>query len=98
MYRKIIGGVVILVFAIVIAFNVNMNLNVNSEISLLTLENIEALATESTDPCAGNAYHSSDEILKKEECITANKQNGHMLSCKSETGKCCDPTKQTHCQ
>lgn len=96
MKKKIFVGIAVLAITAIASFNVN--LNTNSEVSLLTLANVEALASESTDPCAGNTYHSPNEILKKETCITAGKQNGHMLSCISETGKCCDPTKQTHCQ
>jgi len=96
MKKKIFFGIAVLAITAIASFNVN--LNTNSEVSLLTLANVEALASESTDPCAGNTYHSPNEILKKETCITAGKQNGHMLSCISETGKCCDPTKQTHCQ
>ena len=96
MKKEILVGIAVLAIAAIAAFNVN--LNTKSEVSLLTLANVEALASESTDPCAGNTYHSPNEILKKETCITAGKQNGHMLSCISETGKCCDPTKQTHCQ
>ena len=96
MKKKIFFGIAVLAITAIASFNVN--LNTNSEVSLLTLANVEALASGSTDPCAGNTYHSPNEILKKETCITAGKQNGHMLSCISETGKCCDPTKQTHCQ
>ena len=97
MKKKIFGGMIVLAIVAVAAFNMNFNLK-NNQFTSLTLANVEALASESTDPCAGNTYHSPNEILKKETCITAGKQNGHMLSCISETGKCCDPSKQTHCQ
>jgi hypothetical protein len=96
MKKEIFVGMIVLAIATIAVFNVN--LNTNSEVSLLTLANVEALAQESTDPCAGNTYHSSNQILEQKNCITAGKQNGTMLSCVDKSGRCCDPTKQTHCQ
>ena len=47
MKKKIIIGIAVLAIAIIAVFNVNLRVGKKSEISLLVLANIEALASES---------------------------------------------------
>jgi len=55
MKKKILYGIVVLAIAAIAAFNVN--LNTNDEMSLLTLANIEALASEGVDQCDITKYN-----------------------------------------
>ena len=52
MKKKILGGIAVLAIAVVAAFNVSINTQ-DSEISLISLENVEALAGE-----ASSTYYS----------------------------------------
>lgn len=47
MKKKIFGGIAILTIAVLAAFNVNLD-NENNDLSLLSLANVEALASETT--------------------------------------------------
>ena len=99
MKKKILSGVFALALHATAGFGVNKSMKSDVKLSDLALVNVEALAiNENSNPCGDNNYHAPNQILKQLKCITANKQNGHMLSCVNDSGKCCDPTKQTHCQ
>ncbi len=52
MKKKIFGGVAVLAIAMAVAFHVNLNRSKTSQLSLLALANVEALAqVESGDYC-----------------------------------------------
>ena len=44
MKKQVLGGIAVLAIAAVAAFNVNLNMNQKSDMSLLALANVEALA------------------------------------------------------
>lgn len=55
MKKKILGGIAVLAIAVVAAFNVSINTQ-DSGMSLISLENVEALASGE----ASSTYYSSD--------------------------------------
>ncbi len=96
MKKKFLNGIAVLSFAAIAAFN--LNLDFANKVSPLTLANIEALASESDDPCRGNPFYASNQALKSERCLKYPLVYGYKLTCKNETGRCCDPTDQTKCE
>lgn len=77
MKKKILSGLFTISIAAVVAFNVSMNMD-KSELSLLVLANVEALASSEAspgDPCYKGSYNSSlpeatkcAQPCKKERC------------------------------
>ena len=56
MRTKILGGIVILAITILLVFNVNLNLNEKDTMSLLSLDNLEALADPEVYVPEGDFY------------------------------------------
>jgi hypothetical protein len=96
MRKKLFIGTAILSFAAIAAFN--LNLDFANKVSPLTLANIEALASESDDPCRGNPFYSSDQALTSVRCLKYPLVYGYKLSCVDKSGRCCDPADQTKCE
>ncbi|MDR1553790.1 MAG: NVEALA domain-containing protein [Prevotellaceae bacterium] len=57
--RYIFGGIAVLVIAIAIGINVNLNSQKSNNLSVLSMANIEVLATENEN-CPGGSCASTD--------------------------------------
>lgn len=68
MKKKIIGGIAIMAIAIAAAFNLNLNKE-SQDLSMLSLANVDALASESTS--------------KKYDCYSILNGSGQSISCSS---------------
>ena len=97
MKKYILLLIIILLASIFVLFK--KNFRSKGDTYLLTLANIEALGfNEEDDPCSGNPFYASDQALKSVRCMKYPFVFGYKLSCKSESGRCCDPTTQTKCE
>ncbi len=97
MNKKVL--MVIIAITVMLTVIINANLSLKSEVSSLTLLNVEALAfDESSDPCDGNPFYASNEALRQVRCLKYPLVFGYKMSCVTEDGRCCDPTTQTKCE
>ena len=89
MKKKIILGFAVLAIAAVAAFNVNLNTNQKSDMSLLALANVEALADGEINPsnCPGGYCNWSDSWGNKcSACCPTGKDpicNSYGCECRS---------------
>lgn len=74
MKKKIFGGITVLAIAAMAAFNLNLNTQEN-DMSLLSLANVEALASEGDGPITNSCTFGGTE------CVTLCKINGVVEVC-----------------
>ena len=90
MIKKIVGGITFLAIAAVVAFNVNLNISPNSNLSNLSLANVEALAGENNNEgssCSVEwAANIKGQVLKLS--CSANCAKGQLAQCKQNDCKC----------
>ena len=82
MKKKILGGIAVLTIVAVAAFNVNLNTNQKSEMSLLALANVEALAQETGDSEGMPSSQKVTEYIYNE--------NGQLIKTIDYTESCCN--------
>ena len=77
-YKYYFLAIAIVGFATIAVFNVNLVLNSQSKISDVSLENVEALASEDTNPCPGGSCTS---LGCSACCGPSSKPSCHIGSC-----------------
>jgi hypothetical protein len=95
MKKVILGGIAVVVIAVMAAVNVSLGSQSENLLSDLALANVEALAqNEDGYGCGGNVTFVKDESLQSKTCIIF---ISHRYTCQSKANVCCDPSKQTSC-
>lgn len=99
MKKKIIGGIAVLAIAAVAAFNVNMNTQ-ETNLSLLSLANVEALAGEND----GSKKVSKITDTSTDVEVWNHNGNGKWITCLKKTRACsgtgsqdCTPSSNIDC-
>lgn len=87
MKKKIFVGIAVLAIAAIAMFNVNLNTNQKSGMTLLTLANIEALASEGVNQCDITKYtRNAKEGWVTKEFEGSTDVNGYVIIKKVKFG------------